>query len=453
MRRLPLLVGAALGGTALSVGTIAAILFTADRCPAAGSGSAHVLARLITPPAIAQDRTRFTRVPPESLDRRRGSVAAAPAPHAEPDAPDVPPVPDTPLEVVRGDRSGDVVRFGSDIHILENQSVRGDVVAMGGDITVDGHVRGDVVAMGGDVSLGPTAHVEGQVVNFGGRLSEAHGSRVDGQRVSAGGFGRRWMAWPVMGAVSSGIKIMVAFFQMMIMLLIAWGLTQLAPHRTGAALGSLKSEPLMSFGIGLLACALLIPSVVALALVVIILCITIIGIPLALAVILAYVVAVVLLVVWGYVIGAAALGERLSRQLGRPAASLTWMAVWGIVALTAVKMVGHLFGAIPMGGGPGGMLKFLVGVLAAVVTIMGAGALLRTQLRREALAQWWPPGRRGAPPAAPFATPPAGAAPAAPPPAWTPPAPPPPPSPPSSFAPPGVPPPAAPPSPPAPPGV
>jgi hypothetical protein len=438
---------AALGGTLLSVGTIAAILFTAGRCPARDSGPAHVLARLVTSPALAQDRTRFTRVPAESLADRRGSSApSAPAPPGEPD---VPPVPDPDIEIVRGDRSGDVVRFGSDVHILAGQSVRGDVVAMGGDVTVDGHVNGDVVAMGGDVSLGPSAYVEGQVVTFGGRLHEAPGSRVDGQRVSAGGFGRRWMAWPVMGAVNSSIKIMISFFQMLIMLLIAWGLTQLAPNRTRAALDSLKSEPLMSFGIGLLACALLIPSVVAMALVVIILCITIIGIPLALAVILAYGVAVILLVVWGYVVGAAALGERLSRQLGRTAASLTMMAVWGIVALTAVKIVGHLFGVIPMGGGPGGMLKFLVGVLSAVLTIMGAGALLRTQLRREALAQWWPPGRRGAAPVAPAAPAPAGPAPA-----WTAPAPPaPPPSPPSSYAPPGSVPPEPPPSAPPPAGV
>ena len=64
-----------------------------------------------------------------------------------------------------------------------------------------------------------------------------------------------------------------------------------------------------SLGFGLLAAALFIPSVVALALVVAILCITIIGIPLALAVILGYVLAIILLCLWGSVIGALGAGR------------------------------------------------------------------------------------------------------------------------------------------------
>ena len=156
-----------------------------------------------------------------------------------------------------------------------------------------------------------------------------------------------------------------------------------------------------------------------------ILCITIIGIPIALAVVLAYVLGMMLLVLWGYVVGAAVLGERLSRQLGRSAASLTLMAAWGIVAVTSIRVVGHLFGGLPMGGFPGGMLVLLATVLGCALTTIGAGALLRTQWRRETLDQWWP-GRAaapagGAPPTPPSAPPPA-APPApggAPPPAWT----------------------------------
>jgi hypothetical protein len=330
----------------------------------------------------------------------------------------VPPVPaPPPVPALRADESGDVVRFGSDIAIREGQTVVGDVVAMGGDVTVDGHVEGDVVAMGGDVFLGPTGRVDGQVVTLGGQLHEQPGSHVGGQRVAAGGLPRRWFPGPFfgfLGMVDSGLKALWAIAKMFVVLLIAWGFTQLAPQRTRTAFEAFKNEPVKCLGFGLLAWALIIPSLVALALVAAILCITIIGIPLAIAVVLGYVLAIVLLVVWGYVVGAAVLGERLARQLGRTVPSLGLMAVWGIVALTTVRVIGHLFGGIPMGGFAAGMLTVLAVVVSGVLMTVGAGALLCTQLRRDALSQWWPGNRAGAGSATGAAPPAAPAAPAAP---------------------------------------
>jgi hypothetical protein len=355
--------------------------------------------RIVPRAALAEEAMQFRPVPPESaatLERPRAArVAPAPAsPAALPPAPASPgaPAPPAPPELPT-DESGDVVRFGSNILIRKGQVVSGDVVAMGGDVTVNGHVEKDVVAMGGDVYLGPEGQVDGQVVTIGGKLHEQPGSHVGGPRVTAERWPRRWRGSPFPPVVGSGIKAMWSVAKMMLALLIAWGITQLAPQRTRTAVDAFKREPVKSLGFGLLAAALFIPSVVALALVVVILCITIIGIPLALAVILGYVLAIILLCMWGSVIGATVLGERLSRQMGRPAATLTLMAVWGIVALTVVKVVGHLFGGIPMGGFAGGVLVFLSNVTGGVLTCIGAGALLWTQLTRDSISQWWP-GRR-----------------------------------------------------------
>jgi hypothetical protein len=364
----------------------------------AGVAVAAVCGTLFSRGALAEETMQFRSVPPESvaaLERPRAK-RVAPAPAAVPAAPEAPGAPATPLPPeLPTDQSGDVVRFGSDITIREGQTVTGDVVAMGGDVTVNGHVEKDVVAMGGDVYLGPDGKVDGQVVTIGGKLHEEPGSHVGGQRVTADRWPEHWKRgpFPIPRTVGSVVKAMWAVAKMMLALLIAWGITQLAPQRTRTAVDAFKREPVKSLGFGLLAAALFIPSVVALALVVAILCITIIGIPLALAVILGYVLALILLCLWGSVIGAAVLGERLSRQLGRPAATLTMMAVWGIVALTAVKVVGHLFGGIPMGGFAGGVLVFLSNVTGGVLTCIGAGALLWTQLTRDSISQWWP-GRR-----------------------------------------------------------
>lgn len=423
MRRLSaMLVVAAVCGTLFSLGTV-----VGPGSVATGDGDAPVSWLLLShAPALAQEVMQFKPVPAESVsalirrDARRGAaVPAMPPPPAMPGVPAVPAPPSLPPLPV--DDSGNVVRFGSDIVIREGQTVLGDVVAMGGDVTVDGHVEGEVVAMGGDVFLGPTGRVDGQVVTLGGQLHEKPGSHVGGQRVTARGLPRGWSPGPffgVLGIVSSGLKALWTIAKMMLVLLVAWGFTQLAPQRTRVAFEAFKNEPIKCLGVGLLAWALIIPSIVALALVVAILCITIIGIPIAIAVLLGYVLAIVLLVVWGYVVGAAVLGERLGRQLGRTIPSLTLMAAWGIVALTIIKVVGHLFGGIPMGGAAGGMLVVLASVITGVLVTVGAGALLSTQLRRESLRTWWPGardalGRRDATPAAP-AAPVAPSAPAAP---------------------------------------
>ena len=429
MRRLyAMLVVAAVCGTAFSLG---ALMGRCGTAPVTGERSSPVSWLLLAhSPALAQEVMQFKPVPPESvsaLTRRsaRGRAVPptiAPSPPVPgmpgaPAAPDVASIPAPPaVPEIRADESGDVVRFGSDITIREGQTVVGDVVAMGGDVTVDGHVEGEVVAMGGDVFLGPTGRVDGQVVTIGGQLHEQPGSHVGGQRVTAGGLPRGWFPGPFfgfLGIVNSGLKAAWTIAKMLLLLLVAWGFTQLAPQRTQAAFEMFKNEPVKCLGFGLLAWALIIPSVVALALVVAILCITIIGIPLAIAVLLGYVLAIMLLVVWGYVVGAAVLGERLARQLGRSVPSVTLMAVWGIVALTVIRVVGHLFGGIPMGGAAGGMLLVLATVISGVLMTIGAGALLCTQLRRDALSQWWP-GARAAVSRATGAAPAATATPAAP---------------------------------------
>lgn len=393
MRRLvAFLVVLAACGTVFSLGALLAR-------PGATHGPADQVSPLswmllAQPEALAQEVMQFKPVPPESvasLERRRAPAApASPSIPAPPGAPAPPATPDLPT-----DQSGDVVRFGSDIIIREGQVVSGDVVAMGGDVTVNGHVEKDVVAMGGDVFLGANGIVDGQVVTLGGKLHEQPGSHVGGQRVTAERFPRHWFGGPII-VVNSGLKAMWTVARMLLILLIAWGITQLAPQRTKTAVDAFKREPVKSLGFGLLAAALFIPSVVALALVVAILCITIIGIPLALAVILGYVLAIILLCVWGYVVGASVLGERLSRQLGRSAPSLTLMAVWGIAAITVVRVVGHLFGGIPMGGFAGGALLFLAAVTGGVLATIGAGALLWTQLTRDSISQWWPGSRAAA---------------------------------------------------------
>jgi cytoskeletal protein CcmA (bactofilin family) len=84
---------------------------------------------------------------------------------------------------------GDIIKFGHDIYIEEDEFIDGDVVAIGGDIRIDGHVTGDVVTTAGDISIGSTARVEGDIVATFGKVTIAPGAETEGDvaEVSMGG--------------------------------------------------------------------------------------------------------------------------------------------------------------------------------------------------------------------------------------------------------------------------
>jgi hypothetical protein len=82
------------------------------------------------------------------------------------------------LATVYTDTEGDVVHF-SDIVIDHDQLVTGDVVSIGGDVTVYGEVEGDVVSVFGDVYL-EDCYVGGDVAAPFGDVNRTEGAVVEG---------------------------------------------------------------------------------------------------------------------------------------------------------------------------------------------------------------------------------------------------------------------------------
>lgn len=397
----------------------------------------------------AAETLRFRPVPPESADlvarhRTHGATPVAPPPPEPPSAPEPPQTPEPPQIV----KSGDIMRVGSDIHVGRDEVVRGSVSAIGGDVTVDGHVEGDVSAIRGDVYLGSTARVDGDVVSAGGQIHEEPGATVSGQRVTAMPGSRikrlhRYVREESGGRHGCFVATMV---WLIILLGVGWAIAQLAPARTAAAIETLQRGPLQSLGIGALILALIIPSVIALSLVVAFLCITIIGIPLALAALLGYGLFFVVFGVWGYVVGVGAIGgviiQRQSGMSGTSAAatlpprpeSITRAVLTGVLVVTGALVFGCLLGSA-MNLAPLRVLGGLIFVMAIIgmglSSLAGGGAWLRSEFQTGMLGRWWQRRKLSSIPTTP-------ARPAAPPPP-VPPAsytPPPPPSPPSAYAPP-----------------
>jgi len=86
----------------------------------------------------------------------------------------------------RGRHGSDRVAFGQSINVGADETVD-KAVAIGGSVTIAGHVRYDAVAIGGSVTLLPGARVEGDAVAIGGAVSVSEGATLEGDNVSRGG--------------------------------------------------------------------------------------------------------------------------------------------------------------------------------------------------------------------------------------------------------------------------
>jgi uncharacterized RDD family membrane protein YckC len=95
---------------------------------------------------------------------------------------------------------GERVQLFNDNHVLKGETVDGNVVAIMGDVVIDGEARdnavaimgdntvngtvhGQVVAVMGDIVLGPKARVDGDVVSVGGEVQRDPGATVGGNIV------------------------------------------------------------------------------------------------------------------------------------------------------------------------------------------------------------------------------------------------------------------------------
>lgn len=86
----------------------------------------------------------------------------------------------------RGRRGSERVVFGQSLSVGAEEVID-KAVAVGGSVTVAGHVRRDAVAVGGSVTLLPGARVEGDAVAIGGSVSVGEGATLEGDNVSLGG--------------------------------------------------------------------------------------------------------------------------------------------------------------------------------------------------------------------------------------------------------------------------
>jgi len=79
---------------------------------------------------------------------------------------------------------GDLVVIGGEVTIENNAIVKGDVVLIGGSLKVDGQITGNAVVIGGVAAMGEKSQLGGDMVTVGGSLQRAQGAQIGGNVVT-----------------------------------------------------------------------------------------------------------------------------------------------------------------------------------------------------------------------------------------------------------------------------
>ena len=216
---------------------------------------------------------------------------------------------------------------------------QGDVISVGGRVTVAGTVHGDVWTFGADVLLEPRAVVTGNVVALGGVVRAERGALIRGSKYSLPNI-----KIPLLRLLSSGdsaatFRFLVQAFGIVLYLLVLFLAVHFSRQRLAGLAGSLASH-WKGAVLYLVLAIFLIPLAVAL------LVATILGI----VVVPFLAVALMLLAYLGYLGATVRLGLWLRRlPADAPAAAAYTSGLLGLLVLRGPVLLGILFGLLSSG--------------------------------------------------------------------------------------------------------
>jgi len=243
--------------------------------------------------------------------------------------------------------------------------IGGTLRAAGQKVTINGEVQGDAFVDGGEIVLGPRARI-------GGVLSYASESELKKAETAAvaGGITRRAVGGPAgQGAGRTpqppGPGAFIAGGVVSFLALLACGAVfiLLLPAFGGHAADRVRTSPWLALAVGF-------AMLVAVPVLAVLLFITLLGIPLGIAVLALYPV----MLLAGFIVGVLFIAARLAAALrkqepARPGASVAWFAL----ALLLVVLAG----AVPLAGG----------IAVGLLSLAGIGALVLEIYRRRHKAQ------------------------------------------------------------------
>jgi MFS family permease len=243
----------------------------------------------------------------------------------------------------------DKVRIGGNVVVDEGTEVK-DAVAVGGSVTVKGKVRDSAVAVGGSVILGPNAVIGKDVVSIGGAVKQARGSKIHGDVVEVNIPGVSAIIPFFFEDTSSSWYWTFKITSLLGFLALAVLLVAVLPKPFDLITNNVQQNLGKAILWAVLGLVVLVPLAFFLL-------ISVVGIPLiALEVFLAGIAFIV-----GYIAIAQLIGDKIAALIKRPALSVIWLTVVGLLAL-------WLIGWVPLLGS----------IVKAAAIVLGFGGVLTT---------------------------------------------------------------------------
>jgi hypothetical protein len=306
-------------------------------------------------PARAQESTD-SAAPESRVDRIRERVVSRVQDRI------VPRIRDRAATRFRGRRGGHV-RIGQNYTLGRDETSSESIVGIGGNAAIDGRVENDVVVVGGTLHLGPTAVVRGDATVVGGQMLTDQGAEVAGD-VNNVSFDWRAMrpAWLDSSAGSwNSVALGATLLRLLITLAVSLLLTALFPRSIGRVSKRIETAPAASLALGFSAQILFVPALVFIA---VALVITVIGIPLLIALPVAIGMFMVACAA-GFAGSAAIIGATVRGTI--PERPRIGDVLIGFAVLTAITVFGRVIALTP-GWGP---LAFAVHGVGVLIEYMG----------------------------------------------------------------------------------
>lgn len=258
-------------------------------------------------------------------------------------------------------RPGASVARAAQIHagnVVMEGRLDDELRASGQKVVINGEVRGDVRVTAGEVELGPQARLGGSLTyTSGSEVKRAAGATVAGAVTrEAGDAAARTGRDPVEPA-GPGARVAGAVLSYLALLACAAVFLLLVPAFSAHAAQRVRASPWLALAVGF-------GTLVAVPVLAVLLFITLLGIPLGLAVLALYPV----LLLAGFLVGVAFVARLLPPALRKPAAEgLRARIAWFAGALLLVMLAGW----VPVVGGIVIGLLSLAGVGACVLELYG----------------------------------------------------------------------------------
>jgi len=259
--------------------------------------------------------------------------------------------------------NGDLVILGGSAAVEKDAKVNGAVVLAGGSIQIDGEVDGDIVAIGGAVDLGDTAVVRGDINTIGASLRRSENAVVEGgvHIETPGELNLDLPSLPRSGnstavtAINKGLEFVSGILAVFLQSLATAALAMLAALFLEKPLERVKkstlAQPIMAVGLGLLTLVVAPGLLILMAVTIILLPVSLLGI---------------LLLAVSILIGWIAVGLEVGGRIAR-ALRVDWSsAVEAGVGTLLISLLGAAFMQIPCVGW----------TLPVFVAVFGLGGVL-----------------------------------------------------------------------------